>query len=45
MAALLAEADRLVALGARVVARHDPAPPDAGHLVLQDPEGNELCLD
>jgi hypothetical protein len=46
MAALQAEADRLVALGATVLSRHDPAPPlDAGHLVLADPEGNELCLD
>lgn len=46
MAALRAEADRLVALGATVLSHHDPAPPfDAGHLVLADPEGNELCLD
>jgi catechol 2,3-dioxygenase-like lactoylglutathione lyase family enzyme len=46
MAALEAEADRLVALGARRLARHEPAPPlGAGHLVLADPEGNEFCLD
>lgn len=46
MAALEAEADRLVALGATRVQRHEPRPPlDAGHLVLTDPEGNEFCLD
>jgi len=46
MTALEAEAERLVALGATVLARHDPAPPlDAGHLVLTDPEGNVFCLD
>ncbi len=46
MAALEAESERLVALGATVLERHDPAPPlSAGHLVLADPEGNELCLD
>ncbi|WGX94293.1 VOC family protein [Nocardioides sp. L-11A] len=46
MAALEAECDRLVALGATRLARHEPAPPmGAGHLVLADPEGNEFCLD
>ena len=46
MAALEAEADRLVALGARRLARVEPAPPmEAGHLVMADPEGNEFCLD
>lgn len=46
MAALGAEAERLVGLGATVIARHDPQPPmDAGHVVLADPEGNEFCLD
>jgi catechol 2,3-dioxygenase-like lactoylglutathione lyase family enzyme len=46
MAALEAEADRLVGLGARRQARHEPAPPlSAGHLVMADPEGNEFCLD
>ena len=46
MAALEAEAERLVALGATRVERHEPAPPmSAGHLVMQDPEGNEFCLD
>ena len=46
MAALEAEAERLVGLGATRVERHDPAPPmGAGHVVMQDPEGNEFCLD
>lgn len=46
MAALVSEAERLTALGATVLARHEPQPPmDAGHLVLADPEGNEFCLD
>ncbi|WP_127782126.1 VOC family protein [Rhodococcus sp. X156] len=46
MAALEAEAERLTALGARRLQRHEPAPPmNAGHLVLADPEGNEFCLD
>ncbi|KOX08295.1 glyoxalase [Micromonospora sp. NRRL B-16802] len=46
MAALEAEADRLVGRGASRLARHEPAPPlNAGHLVLADPEGNEFCLD
>jgi hypothetical protein len=34
-----AEVRRLAALGARVV-RHDPA-----HTVMQDPEGNEFCVE
>jgi catechol 2,3-dioxygenase-like lactoylglutathione lyase family enzyme len=46
MAALEAEADRLVTLGASRVARHEPAPPMShGFIVMQDPEGNEFCLD
>jgi hypothetical protein len=46
MAALEAECDRLVALGATRVRRYEPGPPLAGgHLVMQDPEGNEFCLD
>ncbi|MEH0935949.1 VOC family protein [Micromonospora psammae] len=46
MAALEAEAERLVAHGATRVGRHEPAPPlGAGHIVLSDPEGNEFCLD
>ncbi len=46
MAALEAECERLVALGARRIQRHEPAPPmSAGHIVMADPEGNEFCLD
>jgi hypothetical protein len=46
MAALEAESERLVALGATRVRRFEPSPPmSAGHLVMQDPEGNEFCLD
>jgi len=46
MAALGAECDRLVALGAALVRRYEPAPPmSAGFIVMTDPEGNEFCLD
>ncbi|EFL26624.1 conserved hypothetical protein [Streptomyces himastatinicus ATCC 53653] len=46
MAALEAEAERLVSLGATRLERHEPAPPlGTGHLVMADPEGNEFCLD
>jgi catechol 2,3-dioxygenase-like lactoylglutathione lyase family enzyme len=46
MAALEAEAERLVALGAARLQRHAPAPPmGQGHIVMADPEGNEFCLD
>lgn len=46
MAALEAECERLVALGATRVERFEPAPPmGGGHIVMQDPEGNEFCLD
>ncbi|GHE26424.1 hypothetical protein GCM10017673_30270 [Streptosporangium violaceochromogenes] len=46
MAALEAECDRLVALGATRVRRHEPDPPmGAGFIVMADPEGNEFCLD
>ncbi|MBY4574650.1 glyoxalase [Gordonia paraffinivorans] len=46
MEALETEAARLVGLGATRVARHDRQPPlQAGHIVLQDPENNEFCLD
>jgi hypothetical protein len=46
MAALEAEAERLVALGAARLARHEPAAPfSSGHIVMADPEGNEFCLD
>ena len=46
MAALEAECDRLVALGATRVERHEPQLPlTNGHIVMSDPEGNEFCLD
>jgi len=46
MAALEAECDRLVGLGASRVERHEPAPPMShGFIVMRDPEGNEFCLD
>ncbi|MBB4741137.1 hypothetical protein BJY16_004596 [Actinoplanes octamycinicus] len=46
MAALEAEAARLIGLGATRVNRREPAPPlEAGHIVMTDPEGNEFCLD
>ncbi|RNG19591.1 VOC family protein [Streptomyces botrytidirepellens] len=46
MAALEAEAERLVSRGATRLERHEPAPPlFTGHLVMADPEGNEFCLD
>jgi Glyoxalase-like domain len=46
MAVLESECDRLVALGATRVQRFEPAPPmSAGFIVMQDPEGNEFCLD
>lgn len=46
MTALETECTRLVTLGATRVRRFDPEPPlGAGHLVMQDPEGNEFCLD
>jgi hypothetical protein len=46
MAALEAECERLVGLGATRVQRYEPAPPmSAGHIVMTDPEGNEFCLD
>ena len=45
MAALEAEAERLVALGATRVERFEPGGLDAGHVVMADPEGNEFCLD
>ncbi|MFI6244039.1 VOC family protein [Micromonospora sp. NPDC050795] len=46
MAALEAEAERLVSHGARRLDRHEPTPPlGAGHLIMADPEGNEFCLD
>ena len=46
MSALQREADRLVGLGAAQVRRVEPeAPMEAGFIVMQDPEGNEFCLD
>ena len=46
MAALEAEAERLVALGATRLQRFDPEPPlQAGHIVMADVEDNEFCLD
>lgn len=46
MAALEAECERLVALGARRQQRFEPDPPmSAGFIVMTDPEGNEFCLD
>ena len=46
MAALERECDRLVALGATRLSRHEPEPPmSAGFIVMADPEGNEFCLD
>jgi len=46
MAALEGECERLVALGATRIQRFEPAPPmDAGHITLEDPEGNVFCLD
>lgn len=46
MAALEVECERLVALGATRVQRHEPdLPMDDGFIVMADPEGNEFCLD
>ncbi len=46
MAALEAEAERLVGLGATRLRRFEPgAEMSDGFVVLQDPEGNEFCLD
>ena len=45
MAALEAKADELVGIGAQVVRQVAPGPMDGGFIVMQDPEGNEFCLD
>lgn len=46
MAALEAECERLIALGATRLHRFEPNPPlGAGHIVMTGPEGNEFCLD
>ena len=43
--ALEAECDRLVALGARRVRRMEADGVNGVCIVMQDPEGNEFCLD
>ena len=45
MAVLEARCSELVALGATRVQRHEPDEMNFGHIVMQDPEGNEFCLD
>ena len=46
MAALEEDCARLVAQGGGRVQRHEPDPPRShGFIVMQDPEGNEFCLD
>ncbi len=45
MAALEDECDRLTALGAVRVLRTEPGGIGSGHILMQDPEGNEFCLD
>ncbi|GAB3587009.1 VOC family protein [Calidifontibacter terrae] len=46
MAALGSEAERLVALGANVVRRVEPdGRMETGFIWMEDPEGNEFCLD
>jgi hypothetical protein len=45
MARLEERCGQLVSLGARRVHRFEPDRIDAGHIVMQDPEGNEFCLD
>jgi catechol 2,3-dioxygenase-like lactoylglutathione lyase family enzyme len=46
MAALEAECERLVGLGATRVERREPDPPlSGGFIVMRDPEDNEFCLD
>jgi hypothetical protein len=46
MTALEAESERLVGLGATRLKRFGPEPGlGFGHIVMQDPEGNEFCLD
>jgi Glyoxalase-like domain len=45
MTVLEAECARLVALGARRVERFEADQAASGHIVMQDPEGNEFCLD
>ena len=46
MAALEAECERLISLGAKRLRRFEPEPPiSAGFIVMADPAGNEFCLD
>jgi len=45
MAALEAEAAKLIALGASLFRRFDPEGMEIGFIVMRDPEGNEFCLD
>jgi len=46
MAALEQDCERLVALGATRVRRTDPdGRTETGFILMQDPEGNEFCLD
>ena len=46
MTLLDSEATRLVGIGATRVRRVDPdGPMETGFVVMQDPEGNEFCLD
>lgn len=45
MAALETESQRLVALGATRIQRFDPDETGSSFIVMQDPEGNEFCLD
>ncbi len=44
---LVAEKDRVVALGATVLVDYDDnwGPVPERHFVMQDPEGNEFCID
>ena len=46
MAVLESECVRLVAMGAVLMRRVEPAPPmETGFIAMTDPEGNEFCLD
>lgn len=45
MTALRAEAERLLPLGASQLRLQEPDDMDSGYIVMQDPEGNEFCLD
>lgn len=45
MSRLEEECSRLVELGATRVRRFEPGRSTAGHIWMEDPEGNEFCLD